>query len=250
MSRSGPRRAAGMLALSLSTTLVGLGAGAGHSSAIPLAASAAVVTNPPETVPPETAPAETAPPETIPAAVPDSVPAAADADGEDDGIDVGTWLLVTLIVVLAIIVVSAVVGGIGRRSKGKPAPPAAGAVPPAPVNDAAHQLLASAQWVHDQLSLELMAAAPAQAQQRWSVERTRIDNIVIGTQAEASRVNSASWLQLGQFLTELAAAIETNLQLRMQDPPNLGLVQESANVITARRNDIQAAINLLRPTLR
>ena len=63
-------------------------------------------------------------------------------------------------------------------------------------------------------------------------------------------MNSASWLQLGQFLTELASAIETNLQLRMQDPPNLGLVQESANVITARRNDIQAAINLLRPTLR
>ena len=123
-------------------------------------------------------------------------------------------------------------------------------MPPAPVNDAAHQLLASAQWVHDQLSLELMAAAPSQAMQRWGVERTRIDNIVIGTQAEASRVNSASWLQLGQFLTELASAIETNLQLRMQDPPNLGLVQESANVITARRNDIQAAINLLRPTLR
>ncbi len=95
-----------------------------------------------------------------------------------------------------------------------------------------------------------MAAAPVQALQRWSVERTRIDNIVIGTQAEASRLNSASWLQLGQFLSELAAAIETNLQLRSQEPPNVGLVQESANVITARRNDIQAAINLLRPTLR
>jgi len=221
---------------------------AGVLSATPLAASAAVVTNPPETVPPETLPPETAPPETIPEAVPGTVPAEADADGEDDGIDVGTWLLVTLIIVLAIIVVSAVVGGIGRRSKATP--PAAAPVPPAPVNDAAHQLLASAQWVHDQLSLELMAAAPSQAMQRWGVERTRIDNIVIGTQAEASRVNSASWLQLGQFLTELASAIETNLQLRMQDPPNLGLVQESANVITARRNDIQAAINLLRPTLR
>ena len=238
-----------MLALTLSITVVGLGGLAGHSSAMPLAASAAVVTNPPETVPPETVPPETVPPETIPAEVPGTVPAEADADGEDDGIDVGTWLLVTLIVVLAIIVVSAVVGGIGRRSK-KATPPAAAPVPPAPVNDAAHQLLASAQWVHDQLSLELMAAAPSQALQRWGVERTRIDNIVIGTQAEASRVNSASWLQLGQFLTELASAIETNLQLRMQDPPNLGLVQESANVITARRNDIQAAINLLRPTLR
>jgi len=244
MSRSGPRRAAGLLALSLSITVVGLGGMAGHSSALPLAATAAPVTEPapPETVAPETLPPETLPPETVPGTVP------AVAEEDDDGIDVGTWLLVTLFIVLAIIIVSAVVTGIGRRSK--KTPPAAAPVPPAPVNDAPHQLLASAQWVHDQLSLELMAAAPTQALQRWAVERTRIDNIVIGTQAEASRLNSASWLQLGQFLSELAAAIETNLQLRMQEPPNVGLVQESANVITARRNDIQAAINLLRPTLR
>ena len=245
MSRSGPRRAAGLLALSLSITVVGLGGMAGHSSALPLAATAAPVTEPapPETVPPETVPPETAPPE----AVPGTVPAVAEAE-EDDGIDVGTWLLITVFIVLAFIIVSAVVTGIGRRSKKTGA--AAAPVPTAPVNDAPHQLLASAEWMHDQLSLELMAAAPTQALQRWAVERTRIDNIVIGTQAEASRLNSASWLQLGQFLSELAAAIETNVQLRMQEPPNVGLVQESANVITARRNDIQAAINLLRPTLR
>jgi len=249
MSRSGPRRAARVLTLSLSITVIGVIGTAGHSSATSLAAPAAAATpttTPTEPAPPETLPAEPAPPETIPA-TPDTVPAEAE---EDDGVDVGTWLLITLIVVLAIIVVSAVIGGIGRRSKGNTAPQAAAPVPPAPVNDAPHQLLASAQWVHDQLSLELMAAAPVQALQRWSVERTRIDNIVIGTQAEASRLNSASWLQLGQFLSELAAAIETNLQLRSQEPPNVGLVQESANVITARRNDIQAAINLLRPTLR
>ncbi|HEU0042106.1 MAG TPA: hypothetical protein VFQ15_07140 [Jiangellaceae bacterium] len=236
MSRTGPRRAARVLALFLSITVVGLGGTAGHSWA---------------TVPPETAPPVTAPPETSPpAAAPDTVPAGVPAEEDDDGIDVGTWLLVTLVVVLAIIVISAVIGGIGRRSGGRTKTRAAAPAPPAPATDTAHQLLASAQWVHDQLSLELMAAAPAQARQRWSVERSRIDNIVIGTQAEASRLNSASWLQLGQFLSELASAIETNLQLRMQDPPNLGMIQESANVITARRNDIQAAINLLRPTLR
>ena len=117
------------------------------------------------------------------------------------------------------------------------------------MNDAAHQLVATAQWIHDQLSLELMAAAPGQAQQRWSVERSRVDNVVIGTQSEASRMNNAVWLQLGQFLSQLSSAIDTNLQLRAQEPPNLGLVQESVNVITARRNDIQAAINALRPTL-
>jgi hypothetical protein len=245
MSRTGPRRAARVLALSLSITVVGLGGTAGHSWA----------TTPPdpaaEQAPPETTPSEPAPPETSPAepAAPDTIPTSVPAE-EDDGIDVGTWLLVTLIIVLAIIVVSAVVTGIGRRSGGKAKTPAAAPVAPAPTTDTAHQLLASAQWVHDQLSLELMASAPAQALQRWSVERSRIDNIVIGTQAEASRLNSASWLQLGQFLSELASAIDTNLQLRMQDPPNLGMIQESANVITARRNDIQAAINLLRPTLR
>ena len=158
-------------------------------------------------------------------------------------------MLITLFIVLAIIIVSAVVTSISRRSSRKTTPPAAAPVPPAPLNDAAHQLVASAQWIHDQLSLELLAAAPVQAAQRWSVERTRIDNVVIGTQAEASRSNNATWLQLGQFLSELASAIDTNLQLRVQEPPNMGLVQESANVITARRSDIQAAINLLRPTL-
>lgn len=246
MSRTGPRRAVRVLALSLSITVVGLGATAGHSWATTPPDPAAEQA-PPETAAPEPAPPETSPPE---AAAPDTIPTSVPAEEEDDGIDVGTWLLVTLVIVLAIIVISAVVSGIGRRSRGQATTPVAAPVPPAPATDTAHQLLASAQWVHDQLSLELMAAAPAQAIQRWGVERTRIDNIVIGTQAEASRLNSASWLQLGQFLSELAAAIETNLQLRMQDPPNLGMIQESANVITARRNDIQAAINLLRPTLR
>ncbi len=234
-----------MLALSLSITVVVLGGTAGHSWAT-TPPDPATEQAPPETTPAEPAPAETSPPE---AAAPDTIPTSVPAE-EDDGIDVGTWLLVTLVIVLAIIVISAVVRGMGRRSGGTTTTPVAAPVPPAPATDNAHQLLASAQWVHDQLSLELMAAAPAQALQRWGVERTRIDNIVIGTQAEASRLNSASWLQLGQFLSELAAAIDTNLQLRMQDPPNLGMVQESANVITARRNDIQAAINLLRPTLR
>ena len=243
MSRSGPRTTARALALSLSITVVGLVGIAQHSSAtqLPAAGLALPATTPPETAPPETIPPETAAPDTIPTSVP--------AAEEDDGIDVGTWLLITLFIVLAIIIVSAVVTSISRRSSRKTTPPAAAPVTPAPLNDAAHQLVASAQWIHDQLSLELLAAAPVQAAQRWSVERTRIDNVVIGTQAEASRSNNATWLQLGQFLSELASAIDTNLQLRVQEPPNMGLVQESANVITARRSDIQAAINLLRPTL-
>ncbi len=118
MSRSGPRRAARVLTLSLSITVIGVIGTGGHSGATPLpaAAAAAPTTTPPEPAPPETLPPEPAPPETIPA-TPDTVPAEAE---EDDGVDVGTWLLVTLVVVLAIIVVSAVVGGIGRRSKGKP----------------------------------------------------------------------------------------------------------------------------------
>jgi len=243
MSRSGPRTTARALALSLSISVVGLVGIAEHAWATvppdPAAEQAA-----PDTAAPETAPPETAPPETVPASVPGTVPVE-----EDDGIDVGTWLLITLFIVLAIIIVSAVVTSISRRSSRKATPPAAAPIPPAPLNDAAHQLVASAQWIHDQLSLELLAAAPVQAAQRWSVERTRIDNVVIGTQAEASRSNNATWLQLGQFLSELASAIDTNLQLRVQEPPNMGLVQESANVITARRSDIQAAINLLRPTL-
>lgn len=248
MSRSGPRTTARALALSLSITVVGLVGITEHSSAtqLPAAGLALPATTPPETAPPETAPPETIPPET---AAPDTIPTSVPAAEEDDGIDVGTWLLITLFIVLAIIIVSAVVTSISRRSSRKTTPPAAAPVTPAPLNDAAHQLVASAQWIHDQLSLELLAAAPVQAAQRWSVERTRIDNVVIGTQAEASRSNNATWLQLGQFLSELASAIDTNLQLRVQEPPNMGLVQESANVITARRSDIQAAINLLRPTL-
>ena len=254
MSRAASTGLGRAVVLASSITAIGIVGSASPTWAAPPDTAAVVAaapdTNPPETAPPETSPPETSPPETAvpdttPSSVPDTVP------GDDSGADVGKWLVVAVIVILAIVVVGAVIGGLTRRpSRAASTAPRVPPTPTPPVDNAAHQLLATAQWIHDQLTLELLAADPAQAQQRWVVERTRVDNVVIGTQAEASQLNSATWLQLGQFLTQLASAIDTNLQLRSQQPPNPGLVQESVNVITARRNDIQLAINALRPTLR
>jgi hypothetical protein len=110
-------------------------------------------------------------------------------------------------------------------------------------------LLSTSQWITDQLSLELMAAAPAAALQRWSIERSRLDNVAIGAQQQYLEAEDANWQPLAQAMSALAAAIDTNLQFRAQEPPNAQLVDESTAVVNRHRGDLRALIVALRPTI-
>ena len=109
-------------------------------------------------------------------------------------------------------------------------------------------LLSTSQWITDQLTLELMAAPPAAAQQRWTVERSRLDNVAIGAQQQYLEVQDPNWQPLAQTMSALAAAIDTNLALRAQEPANAQLISESTDVINRHRATLQQLIAALRLT--
>jgi hypothetical protein len=193
----------------------------------------------PDTTLPDTAPADTAPAETAPPAIiaPEDEVGFVDSDG-DDGIGATTTLL---IVVVAVAAIAALLALLGRRT-----PPAA-----TPVSDTAQMsLLSTSQWVHDQLSLELLAAAPTIALQRWGVERTRLDNIAIGALAEWSQGHGEMWQHLSHSVSALGAALDTNLQCRNQDPPDTPLIRESTEVVTRRRDELQELLTVMWPHVR
>ncbi len=206
--------------------------------------AAALATTPPEPNPPATeTPSE--PATTDPEAPATTEPAG--EDGDDSGVD---WLPIVLIVggILALLVV---LGALIGRSKRPPATqatrPRAPQAPSTPSPQAS--LLSTAQWIHDQLSLELMAANPTSALQRWSTERGRLDNVAIGAQAQFASGADPNWQGFGQTVSSLATALDTNLQLRAQDPADPELIGQSTDVVNRNRSALQQWINALRPTI-
>jgi type IV secretory pathway VirB10-like protein len=190
------------------------------------------------------APAATQAPAAPEAPVVTEAPAAPDANPivpeADDGVD----LLVVFVIIGAIALAAIAIGALISRSK--KSPPDAGTATPS----AQSSLLSTSQWITDQLSLELMAAPPATALQRWAVERSRLDNVAIGAQQQYLEAGDPNWQPLAQSMSELAAAIDTNLALRAQDPPNAQLISESTDVVNRHRTTIQQLIAALRPTIR
>lgn len=189
------------------------------------------------TTPPDTAPPDTA----APATTPDTV--APDTIAPDNGGSDVDWLPIVLVVVLGIILISLLVALMSRK---KPTT-AAGTV--APTASPQSEILSTAQWIHDQLSLELMAAAPAAGLQRWNVERTRVDNVAIRAQQQSTQGYGEAWQRLGQSMSQLGTSIDTALQLRNQQPPNAQLIQEATDVVSRRRADLQLLLTAIWPTV-
>ena len=211
---------------------------------VPVGAGAAVATTVPDAA--QTTPAPTDPP---PATEAPAGPATtAPATPEPDDGSSTDWLPIVLIIggIVALLVV--LVALLGRNKQPAPAPAAHTPRPPTAPSPQAN-LLSTAQWIHDQLTLELMAAAPATAVQRWATERSRLDNVAIGAQQEFAAGNDPNWQPLGQTMSSLAVAIDTNLTLRGQQPPNAQLIGESNDVVNRNRATLQQLIYLLRPTI-
>jgi len=172
----------------------------------------------------------------VTAVTPDTV--APDSGGSD--ID---WFPIVLVADLGIILISLLVALLSRR---KPAPATTAARPAASQQS---QIMSTAQWVHDQLSLEILAAAPAAGLQRWTVERSRLDNIAIGANQQFTEGHGEAWQRLGQSTSQLGAALDTTLQLRNQEPPNAQLIQESTDVVTRRRGEMQMLLTAIWPSV-
>ena len=184
-------------------------------------------------------------PEAPVATEPAPVAPAPEPDAADDGND---WLL-PLLIIAGLILVAVVVGGLLSRSKkSTPAPTAAPQATPSPQSPQS-SLLSTSQWITDQLSLELMAAPPTDALQRWSVERSRLDNVAIGAQQQFLAGQNPNWQQLAQAMSALAASVDTSLALRAQVPPNAQLISESINVVNSHRAQLHQLIAVLLPTI-
>jgi hypothetical protein len=204
-------------------------------------AAAASPTDAPEAPAPTDAPAATdpAPEPTTPESGPEpTTPESGDADSDDND-----WVLPVLLVG-GLLLAAVIIGGVIGRSKKSAAPTSA----PTTSSSPQASLLSTSQWITDQLTLELMAAPPAAAQQRWAVERSRLDNVAIGAQQQYLEAHDANWQPLAQNMSALAAAIDTNLALRAQDPPNAQLISESTDVINRHRATLQQLITALRQT--
>ncbi len=190
------------------------------------------------------APAATEPAPIEPAPEP-TAPTAPDTETSDDGND---WLLPVLVIGGLLLIAVAVGGALSRSKRPTQATPAApGPSSAAPSPQAS--LLSTSQWITDQLTLELMAAPPAAALQRWATERSRLDNVAIGAQQQYLDAQDPNWQPLAQTMSALAAAIDTSLALRAQEPPNAQLISESIDVVNGHRARIHQLLAVLHPTI-
>ena len=161
---------------------------------------------------------------------------------EDDWTD----LLLTLLVIGALIGAVVVIGTAIAKSRKKASDPAvARSAAPSPQSS----LLSTSQWIADQLTLELMAAPPAAALQRWAVERSRLDNVAIGAQQQYLAAQNPNWQPLAQTMSALAGALDTSLALRAQDPPNPQLISDSIDVVNGHRARVHELVAALLPTI-
>lgn len=189
---------------------------------------------------------ETTPPAPEPTTPPPDAPAPTVAPGEDAGDDGVDWVPIALIAlgVLALILILGMV--LGRGSTRRTAAPARRS--PAPSQQA--NLLSTAQWIHDQLTLELAAADPASAAQRWAHERSRLDDVAIGAQQQWQQGGGEAWQTLAQTMSSLGAAVDTNVTLRAQTPPDPTLIAESTQVVNRHRAALHQLITAMWPSVR
>jgi len=195
-----------------------------------------------------TTPDEPAPTD-APAGPDATAPAPTTPDDDGSGGD-GPDLVAIAVIVVGVVALLAVLGALLRRpGRPAPAPPTATPRSPAPPSGDAN-LLSTAEWIVDRLSLELMGAEPTAATSRWSVERSRLDNVAIGARQRFVEGSDPNWQPLGESMSALAAALDTNLALRSRAQPDAQLIAESTQVVNRHRAYLQQLIAALGPTIR
>jgi hypothetical protein len=194
---------------------------------------APVVTNAPVTT---DAPAVTDPPAVTDApAVSDAVPASTPADTED-GSGLPGWLL-PVGAALAVLAVVAVWFA-GRRRGDRD-----------PETSRQRQAIALAGWIHDQLSLEVLASPPADAVRRWEQERNRVDQLTIEAQAFAAVEDTEMWDRLVHVLHELSTSIDVALRLRSVPGTDQDLVRESVTIANRHRAELAVWVTTATATI-
>lgn len=200
----------------------------------PPAGTEPVVTEPPATEPPATEPVVTEPAVTEPPVteapevpVPTEPPGDPDAEEADGGLP--GWLLPVLLV--GGLAVAVAVAASRRRRQDSPAAP-----------DPRRQLISTARWIHDQLSLELLALPPADARQRWVNDRVRFDQLSIDARTSAMTSDPELWNRLASIVDSLASSIDTALRVRAAEGADPELARESVAIANRHRSELDAWI--------
>mgnify|MGYP001812308966 CR=1 FL=1 len=239
-----------LLAAATSIVLLGCGEDGPISDLRPGDTGVPLVTAPPEPGEPDPGDGESAAPIVTAAPQPEQPepeqpePEAPPTEPADEDSSLVPILLGIGLLVLAAVVVGAVVS---RRSS---APDERSAASPAPAPAPSPQmvLLTNAQWIHDHLTLELLAVPPADALQRWTTERRRLDDVAIGAEQQFVNGGGDAWSSLNPTMTALANALDTNLRLRAQVPPDPAVIQESTAVVNRQRAVLIQLVAALWPT--
>ncbi len=187
------------------------------------------------------APADTAPPETSP---PETAPGNGDggsdggASGEDsDDSNLRLILLAGLgLVALLALLVALSSSRARRRSEVTRAAPAT------PGRD----LLGNAQWLHDQLSLELVGLPGADALRRWQSERPRLDEMAMAAQRHAAGSGGPAFREVAAGISALGQAIDTSCRVRSQAGVDPEVAAETVSVVNRHRGELQRAIDAAR----
>ncbi|MEQ9162238.1 MAG: hypothetical protein RLN74_05990 [Ilumatobacter fluminis] len=106
--------------------------------------------------------------------------------------------------------------------------------------DRRRELVATAGWVHDQLTLEVLAMPPAEGLRRWTVERGRVDQLGIDGRMMASSGYREMWEQLGMILGQLTSSIDTALRMGTMEGADPALVAEAVQNAHRHRAELGA----------
>ena len=160
-----------------------------------------------------------------------SVPSVADDDSSVPG-----WLIPVGAVLAVIVVVASWFAQRRRGDRGR---------------DTSRQgrAIALAGWIHDHLSLEVLASPPADALRRWEQERNRVDQLTIEARAFAAVEDTEMWDRLVLVLRELSTSIDVALRLRNAPTTDPDLVRESVTIANRHRAELAAWITTAIATL-
>jgi hypothetical protein len=111
------------------------------------------------------------------------------------------------------------------------------------------QAIALAGWIHDQLSLEVLASPPVDASRRWEQERNRVDQLTIEARTFAAVADAEMWDRLVQVLRELSTSIDVALRLRSTPDADQDLVRESVTIANRHRSELAAWITTATATI-
>jgi hypothetical protein len=167
-----------------------------------------------------------------------------DGSTSDDG-DTVRWIAIALAGAAGIVVLITVISLITGASKRK-----------RNAHDARRRrlqhVLAGATWVHDQVSIDMLATTgqtPQRLQLGWQDARRRMSDlgsecVAIGLESDSS--TEAELQAMSHALGELTGALDTSVAVRMREPIDDRSLQAANEAVEGRRRDLAAAMTAIR----